>query len=112
MSYSGRLAVSVSLPQPLEKLILQQLTYSFPPLLALGYDIRLNAMKVSNGGFDPATGGITRRYKGLSYWVKGYFSGGALQVIMNVWHTVYALGSLALAALGLYAAIQGIARRP
>jgi len=64
-------------------------------------------MRAGAGGFDPSTGTANRSLKGISYWVKGYFSGGALQVGMNVWHTIYALGALALAGLGMYAAIEG-----
>lgn len=69
--------------------------------------MRLGAMRASSGGFDHSTGAVMRPLKGVSYWIKGYFSGGALQVGMNVWHTIYALGALALAGLGMYAAIEG-----
>lgn len=75
--------------------------------MALGYDIRSNAMRAGNGGFDISTGRISRPYEGMRYWIKGYVSGGAFQVGKNVWHTIYALGSLALAGLGMYAAVEG-----
>jgi len=68
-------------------------------------------MRAGSGGYDPTTGVVTRPFKGISYWIKGYFSGGVLQVGMNVWHTLYALGALALAGLGMYAAIEGEQRR-
>ena len=87
-----------------------QFTYAFPPMLALGYDIRLSAMKRAVGdgeGFDSRTGEVIRRESGVKYWVRGFFSGGPLQVATNVWHVVYALGSWVMAGLGMYAAIQG-----
>lgn len=87
---------------------LMHLTYSFPPLLTLGYDIRLNVMKKYNGGFDPQTGVITRQVSGLQYWYRGFFAGGSFQVVMNVLHLLYALGALAMAGLGMYAAIVGM----
>lgn len=87
---------------------LLQFTYSFPPILALGYDIRRNAMLASGGGFDGATGRITRNLHGLTYWFRGFFSGGILQIALNIWHLIYALGSLALAGLGMYAAIEAM----
>lgn len=64
-------------------------------------------MRATSGGYDPSTGVVSRPLKGISYLTKGYFSGGLLQVAMNVWHTIYALGALALAGLGMYAAIEG-----
>ncbi|QIW97218.1 hypothetical protein AMS68_002736 [Peltaster fructicola] len=87
---------------------LLQFTYSFPPMLALGYDIRRNAMRVSGGGFDAATGQINRNLHGLRYWVNGFFTGGIFQIGINVWHVIYALGSLVLAGLGMYAAIEAM----
>lgn len=85
-----------------------QFTYTFPPLLALGYDIQLQAMKAAAGnGFDPRTGVVTRDRSGISRWVRGFVSGGWLQIGLNVWHLIYALGALSLCGLGLYAAIQG-----
>ena len=76
-------------------------------MFALGYDIRLGAMRASSGGYDPSSGIVKRPLKGVSYWLKGYLSGGLMQVALNVWHTIYALGALALAGLGMYAAIEG-----
>lgn len=86
-----------------------QFSYSFPPMVALGYDIRLQAMRASVGeqGFDPHTGAVTRTTSGFNYWMRGFFSGGPLQIVMNVLHVLYAIGALAMAGLGMYAAVEG-----
>lgn len=85
-----------------------QFTYSFPPMIALAYDIRLNVMKSTVGeGFNPQTGQITRRYSGMQYWIKGFFAGGTLQVAMNIIHVLYAIGAWAMTGLGMYAAVMG-----
>lgn len=82
-----------------------QFSYTFPPLLALAYDIRKNAMDAFGGGFDPATGQVTRQHKGVAYWMKGFMVGAWY---MNVLHVLYGLGALAMAGLGMYAAVQGM----
>nr|POE77643.1 hypothetical protein CFP56_09290 [Quercus suber] len=88
---------------------LMHLVYSFPPLLALGYDIRLTNLQNSpDGAFDPQTGAVRRARRGLKYWVHGFFGGSPLRVTMNVLHLMYALGAVAMAGLGLYAAIVGM----
>ncbi|KAK4949081.1 hypothetical protein LTR10_012454 [Elasticomyces elasticus] len=85
-----------------------QLTYSFPPMLALAYDMRLNVMKDTAGGFDPITGEVTRKYSGVSYWINGFLSGGAKQVALNVFNVLYALGAWSVTGLGMYAAVMGM----
>jgi hypothetical protein len=89
--------------------MLLNLTYTFPPLFALGYDIQKNAIRhAQNEGFDPATGQITREQSVVRRWVRGFFSGGPLQVALNIWHVLYILGSLGMCGLGMFAAIQGM----
>ncbi|TKA66218.1 hypothetical protein B0A55_10229 [Friedmanniomyces simplex] len=86
-----------------------QFTYSFPPMVALAYDMRLNIMKDTVGeGFNPVTGEVTRKYSGISYWVRGFFSGGVWQIVMNVLHLLYALGAWVVTGLGMYAAVMGM----
>nr|POE72723.1 hypothetical protein CFP56_30663 [Quercus suber] len=88
---------------------LMHLVYSFPPLLTIGYDIRLaNLHSSPDAAFDPHTGVVRRARHGLQYWVRGFLAGSPLQVAMNVLHLMYALGALAMAGLGLYAAIEGM----
>ncbi|KAH9822905.1 amino acid transporter [Teratosphaeria destructans] len=87
-----------------------QFSYTFPPMLALGYSIRLNIMRCTVGdeGFDPRTGTVNRPLSGMKYWIKGFFAGGPLAVMLNIWHLIYALGAWVLAGLGMYAAIKGL----
>jgi len=90
-----------------------EFTYCFPPMVALAYDIRLNIMKNTVGeGFNPLTGEVSRKYSGISYWVRGFFSGGMFQIAKNTWHLLYALGAWVLAGLGMYAAVEGYVSLP
>ena len=77
-----------------------QFSYSFPPILALGYSIHLNAMLASKGdGFDPNTGRVIRIDCGVKRWIRGF---------MNILHILYVGGALATAGLGMYAAVEGM----
>lgn len=83
-----------------------QFTYSFPPILALGYNTHFYSMETKEGeGFDPRTGYVVRKDNGVKRWVRGLTSG---EWYMNVLHFLYAGGALATAGLGMYAAIQGM----
>lgn len=87
---------------------LLNLTYTLPPFFALGYDIQRHAIRTENGeGFDPATGQTIRNETTVQRWVRGFMSGGPLQVAINVWHVLYFLASLSMCGLGMYAAVQG-----
>ena len=81
-----------------------QFCYTFPPILALGYFIKRNAMQQGDG-FDPKTGVTTRRDDGLKRWARGFASG---TWYMNVLHILHAGGALATAGLGAYAAIESM----
>lgn len=82
------------------------MTYTLPALFALGYDIQRNALRPDLGeGFDPSTGKAVRHGGIVRRWTRGFFSGGLLQVTMNSWHLVYALGTLAACGLGMYSSI-------
>lgn len=80
------------------------LSYSLPPLYALGFDVQRNAME---GDFDASTGEARRSDAGLKRFLRGFMSGGAIQVAVNVWHVMYFLASMAMCGLGMYAAIAG-----
>lgn len=84
-----------------------QFSYSFPPILAVGYNIHKYAMLTGSGneGFDPATGRVIRSDSGLRRWIRGFISG---PWYMNILHVLYAGGSLATAGLGMYAAVEGM----
>ncbi|KAI1146193.1 transmembrane amino acid transporter protein-domain-containing protein [Nemania diffusa] len=79
------------------------LSYTIPPWIALGYDIRKNTM----GTFDPAIGRTSRELTGIKRYIRGFWYGGIFQVSINIWHLLYFLASLALSGLGLYASIEG-----
>jgi len=85
---------------------LLNLTYTLPPLFALGLDIKRNAIRPGEG-FDPATGVVTRNGSTTQRYIRGFLSGGPLQLATNIWHVLYFLASLAMCGLGMYAAVQG-----
>ena len=83
-----------------------QFCYSFTPLLALGYFMRRDSIRKSEGeGFNPATGQVVRNDSGVKRWARGFVSG---PWYMNLWNVIYLGGALATAGLGAYAAIQGM----
>ena len=89
---------------------LLNLTYTIPPLFALGFDIQKNAIREDQGdGFDETTGEVKRRLNETTVqrWIRGFLSGGPWQVAINVWHVIYFFASLAMCGLGMYAAVQG-----
>jgi hypothetical protein len=85
--------------------MLLNLTYTLPPFFALGYDIQRNAIQGS--GFDPTTGQTLRSENTVKRWIRGFLSGGSIQVAKNVWHVLYFLASLSMCGLGMYSAIVG-----
>lgn len=88
--------------------MLLNLTYTLPPLFALGYDIQRNAIQADKGeGFNPATGEIFRSKSTIRRWTYGFFRGGWFQVSINIWHIIYFLASLSMCGLGMYSAIVG-----
>lgn len=87
--------------------MLLPLTYSLPPLFAVGYDLQRNAHREGEG-FDPVTGNVTRHGTTAQRWMRGFVSGGPVRVAQNVWHTIYFLASLSMCGLGMYAAIEGM----
>lgn len=83
-----------------------QFSYSFPPILHLGYMIQRSASRTASGeGYDPVSGETKRQDRGIKRWVRGYF---AERWYVNLWHTILAGGALSVAGLGAYAAIQGM----
>lgn len=87
---------------------LLNLTYSLPPFFAVAYDVQVHAHRDSEDeGFDPITGQVTRRGSTVQRWMRGFMSGGPLQIAKNVWHVLYFFASLSMCGLGMYAAIQG-----
>ena len=88
--------------------MLLNLTYTLPPMFALGHDIQKHAIRVDQDeGFDPTTGIVNRQRSTVGRWVRGFFSGGLFQVAINIWHVLYFLASLSMCGLGMYAACEG-----
>ena len=82
---------------------LLNLSYTIPPWIALGYDIKKHTL----GTFDPAIGRTSRDMTGLNRYIRGFWSGGILQISINIWHLLYFLASLGLCGLGMYASVEG-----
>ncbi|KAK4973984.1 hypothetical protein LTR28_010934 [Elasticomyces elasticus] len=81
-----------------------QFTYTFPPLLYLGYAIKKGAM-LPGEGFDPATGRVVRHDAGVKRWARGFTKGAWY---LNVWNIIYMLGAGVTAGLGAYSAIEAL----
>jgi hypothetical protein len=88
-----------------------QFTYTFPPLLMLGFSIQRDAAatndraRESEGGFDPTTGLTTRSDSGAKRWFRGFLAGRWYIKLLNL---VLAVGALVTAGLGMYSSIEGI----
>ncbi|GFF28308.1 hypothetical protein IFM51744_00517 [Aspergillus udagawae] len=87
--------------------MLLNLTYSFPPLFALSFDIQKNCIRQGEG-FDPSTGRVTRVGSTVQRYIRGFFAGGVVQVGVNIWHIIYFLASLSMCGLGMWAAVTGM----
>jgi len=82
-------------------LCILQFTYTFPPMLYLGYSIHVGAMQEGEG-FNPATGEVVRFDSGPRRWIRGFLKHNPLG---NTWLVFYFLGAMVCAALGAYSAI-------
>jgi len=86
-----------------------QFTYTFPPLLMLGFAIQRDAAADTTTGtttgFDPTTGLTTRSDSGSKRWLRGFLAG---RWYVKVFNLVLAVGALATAGLGMYSSIEGI----
>jgi len=90
-------------------LCIMQFSYTFPPMLHLGFAIKEGAM-LEGEGFDPATGQVTRHDSGMKRWVRGFFYGGVTswRVWVNLFCIFFFLGSAVTAGLGAYSAIEAL----
>jgi hypothetical protein len=80
-----------------------QFTYTFPPILLVGYNCQKDAM-LPEEEFDPRTGQTTRVDDGWRRWARGYKKKFAI----NTFDVLYSLAALATAGLGLYASGTGM----
>jgi hypothetical protein len=81
-----------------------QFTYTFPPLLMLGFEVQRDAVR-EDEGFDVSTGRTTRIDNGVKRWVRGFF---AKRWYIKAFNVIFAVGSLVTAGLGMYSSIEGI----
>ncbi|KAJ5158839.1 transcriptional regulator family: Fungal Specific TF [Penicillium coprophilum] len=89
--------------------MLLNLTFTMPPVFALAFDIQKNAIRAEAGEeFNPTTGEVLRTETAAARWIRGFFSGGPFQIAINVWHVLFALASLSMCGLGMWAAIVGM----
>ncbi|KAK3078158.1 hypothetical protein LTS18_008291, partial [Coniosporium uncinatum] len=84
-------------------LCILQFTYTFPPMLMLGFYIKKDAMQEGEG-FDPATGQTMRLDSGVKRWLRGYMKKWHL----NTFNLVFMLGALVTAGLGCYSSIESL----
>lgn len=84
-------------------LCIMQFSYTFPPLLLVGYNCQKDAM-LPEESFDPRTGEAIRVDEGWTRWIRGYKKKWAI----NTFDIVYFLAALATAGLGLWASITGM----
>jgi len=85
---------------------IMQFTYSFPPLLRLGYDVITDAMAADETHV-PHTAGSCRvdTWQDWSRWKRGLFGG---RVWFKLFNLVVFLGGMAMACLGMWGAGESI----
>lgn len=80
-----------------------QFTYTFPAILAFGFQIQKDAM-VPEENFDPNTRVYNRIDAGMKRWVRGF----KVKWHLNTFNFIYFLGALVTAALGIYSSCLGL----
>ncbi|KAK5723143.1 hypothetical protein LTR17_013938 [Elasticomyces elasticus] len=87
-----------------------QFTYTFRPILKVGYNCQNDAM-LENEQFDPATGQLSCKDSGFARWMRGFEK----QFAWNTFDCIYALCAFGTAGLGLCATLPlctRISRQP
>ncbi|KAI9649665.1 hypothetical protein NHQ30_002246 [Ciborinia camelliae] len=84
-------------------LCILQFTYTFPPILYLGYCIKVDSL-LETEGFDPATGTVNLIDTGFKRALRGFRK----RFILNTWNIIYFGGALVTAGLGVYSAIEAL----
>ncbi|RDW89012.1 putative N amino acid transport system protein-1 [Coleophoma cylindrospora] len=80
-----------------------QFTYTFPAILAVGYQIQKDAILPSEQ-FDPVTRSTNYVDRGVKRWVRGF----KVRWLLNTLNFLYFLGALTTAALGIYSSCLGL----
>lgn len=84
-------------------LCILQFTYTFPAILAFGFQIQKDAMTPEEQ-FDPVTGQYSYIDTGVKRWVRGF----KVKWHLNSFNMFYFLGALCTAALGIYSSCLGL----
>ncbi|TVY42532.1 N amino acid transport system protein [Lachnellula subtilissima] len=84
-------------------LCILQFTYTFPAILAFGFQIQKDAMTAEEQ-FDPATRTYSYVDRGYKRWVRGF----KVKWHLNSFNMFYFLGALCTAALGIYSSCLGL----
>ena len=85
-------------------LCIMQFTYTFPPLLMLGMEIKQDALQEGEG-FDPATGQTIRHDGGMKRFIRGATSG---RWYVKLFNFLFFLGAFCTMILGCYSSVKGI----
>lgn len=78
-----------------------QFTYTFPAILAFGFQIQKDAM-TADEVYDPVSGVYSYRDTGMKRWVRGFW----VKWHLNIFNFVYFLGALTTAGLGIYSSAE------
>ncbi|KXL46487.1 MAG: hypothetical protein FE78DRAFT_146064 [Acidomyces sp. 'richmondensis'] len=80
-----------------------QFTYTFPPILMVGFNVLKDSI-TEQDVFIPSTGEVRRSDGGFQRLWRGYKK----KFFINLFDTIYFLGALVTAILGIYASIVGM----
>lgn len=80
-----------------------QFSYTFPPILLVGYNVQKDAM-LPEEEFDPRTGQVQRADHGIKRWIRGYKK----RLVWNTFDVIYSLAALATAGLGIWASVTAM----
>jgi len=78
-----------------------QFTYTFPAILAFGFQIQKDAM-TADEVFDPSTKTYSFQDRGFKRWTRGFM----VKWHLNIFNFLYFLGALATAGLGIYSSSE------
>ncbi len=80
------------------------LTYTAPAALAVGFQLKSDAMIPGEERFDPAT----QRYSCVDTGLQRYWRAYKKRPVLNTFNILYMLGGLVTTALGVYSSVDGL----
>jgi len=80
-----------------------QFSYTFPPMLLVGYNVQKDAM-LPEEHFNPLTGKVNRVDSGIKRWIRGY----KRKFVWNTFDVLYSLAALGAAGLGIWASVTAM----